>query len=638
MDMKAAIKISAQVTGNQEVDRLRRSMGGLESTVGTLKKALGVLGVGFTVQQFGGWIKGAVDAADALNDLSQRTGVAVEDLDALSLVAEQNGTTIDAVSGSISKLAKAMGDAAGGSASAQSTLRQFGIGIDEIRSGSITATEALARIAERIASMPDGLQKAAAAQRIFGKSASEIIPFLNAGGDAIRESRQQLESYGALLTGESAKAADDFNDQMALLSKLSDAAAIEIGKSLLPAVNEFIAALLDFVRVSGGVQNALANLPDVLGFGDFWRNTKREIDAIRPYFEWLDEVVAKYGPYSNGGRKKDWDVQGLLTQVDKALAPPKPKQGAGFSFDFGAGDAAEKANRELEKRARLLESQNAAIDDFILGEQETIDLLRLEGQAVGMSAFEFEQLVEAKRHEYEVASATNDMLPETAARYKQVADALFATRQEVERFNYEQSRAFGTGAKQAFQEYADNASDLASQANNLVSDAFGGMEDALAQFVQTGKLDFSELIDSMIADLARLALRQAILGPLAQALGGVFGGTSAAAAAAGTGTASAGLGSTAAQGALFGEASAPFVASASNTAAPTKSQGANVQVVVNNHSGQQVATTETTDGRGNRRVEVTVGDLVASEIRRPGSSANLAIRQSFGARQTLTGR
>jgi len=50
------------------------------------------------------------------------------------------------------------------------------------------------------------------------------------------------------------------------------------------------------------------------------------------------------------------------------------------------------------------------------------------------------------------------------------------------------------------------------------------MEDVLVGFVQTGKLDFASLIDSMLADLTRLTIRMAVLGPLAQALGSGGGG------------------------------------------------------------------------------------------------------------------
>ena len=40
----------------------------------------------------------------------------------------------------------------------------------------------------------------------------------------------------------------------------------------------------------------------------------------------------------------------------------------------------------------------------------------------------------------------------------------------------------------------------------------------MGEFVKTGKLDFRDLVTSMIADLAKLAARRFILGPIANAL------------------------------------------------------------------------------------------------------------------------
>lgn len=55
--------------------------------------------------------------------------------------------------------------------------------------------------------------------------------------------------------------------------------------------------------------------------------------------------------------------------------------------------------------------------------------------------------------------------------------------------------------------------------------------------------------------------------------------------------------------------------------------GGAVSVQINNYSGQSVQQKEVPDGRGGRRIEVTVGDMVAAEMRRPGSAANKALSQ-----------
>lgn len=65
------------------------------------------------------------------------------------------------------------------------------------------------------------------------------------------------------------------------------------------------------------------------------------------------------------------------------------------------------------------------------------------------------------------------------------------------------------------------------QARDAAESAFGAMESALTRFITTGKLSFSGFVDSVIADLARIATRRFIVQTIANALFGAFGGGSA---------------------------------------------------------------------------------------------------------------
>jgi len=55
-----------------------------------------------------------------------------------------------------------------------------------------------------------------------------------------------------------------------------------------------------------------------------------------------------------------------------------------------------------------------------------------------------------------------------------------------------------------------------------IGSAFKGLEDQLVSFVREGKFSFRELTNSILDDLARIAVRQAIVRPLGGALGGLF--------------------------------------------------------------------------------------------------------------------
>lgn len=80
---------------------------------------------------------------------------------------------------------------------------------------------------------------------------------------------------------------------------------------------------------------------------------------------------------------------------------------------------------------------------------------------------------------------------------------------------------------QALRQYGEEAKDWTRSMSDAVSQVFGGMEDALANFVTTGKLSFTDFANSVISDLARIAIRASITGPLSSMLGGFFGAPTA---------------------------------------------------------------------------------------------------------------
>lgn len=81
------------------------------------------------------------------------------------------------------------------------------------------------------------------------------------------------------------------------------------------------------------------------------------------------------------------------------------------------------------------------------------------------------------------------------------------------------SREAWAGAYRATQQYFSEATNLAQGFEGLTTNAFSSMEDAIVEFASTGKLSFSDMVNSMISDLIRLTVRANITGPLAGALG-----------------------------------------------------------------------------------------------------------------------
>lgn len=142
-------------------------------------------------------------------------------------------------------------------------------------------------------------------------------------------------------------------------------------------------------------------------------------------------------------------------------------------------------------------------------------VLEAETEAMGMSAREREKLLAGIELE-------NLGIKKNTEEY----DRLLKKRQEIIDQKYDKQNAFDTGWQQAMHDYVDSAASAASQAKQLFSNAFKGMEDALVNFVKTGKLDFRSLADSIISDLIRIQIQNSITKPLASAIGSADIGSS----------------------------------------------------------------------------------------------------------------
>jgi lambda family phage tail tape measure protein len=276
----------------------------------------------------------------------------------------------------------------------------------------------------------------------------------------------------------------------------------------------------------------------------------------------------------------------------------------------------------------------------------------------------------------ELAAATAAQIPEILAKIKANSDLYNAEVNGIQAvFN----------ATEKLKDQQGNLSQRQAAYADLFTQAFKSMEDAIVEFAKTGKLSFSSMIDSFIEGLIRYELQQqqammfqsmggarglaqlfigqvsgvgregsnSFVGPLQNppplklAKGGAFDYGIEAFAKGGMFTNSIVDSPTLfkfAKGTgLMGEAGPEAIMpltrdSSGNLGVRAQNTGSNVEVVVNNYSTAQAETRETVDSRGNRRIEVVVGDMTAGEISRNGSASQKAIRGTFGLQPQLIRR
>lgn len=175
----------------------------------------------------------------------------------------------------------------------------------------------------------------------------------------------------------------------------------------------------------------------------------------------------------------------------------------------------EAASLGMGDRQKGLQGQFNGIDDK--ANAQRIDLANQYGDGSrGMSLDEYNAKLKA------VAQSQQDLRNTVIANYDDMTSA---------------QGSWTAGASSAWENYIESTRDVAGQTKSLFTNAFSSMEDAVAQFALTGKLSFSDFAKSILADMARIATRQAS----SSALSGLFGlAVSAAGSYFGGGTTSAG--------------------------------------------------------------------------------------------------
>lgn len=210
-----------------------KAMDKVKGAVGIAQGALAALGVAVSVGALVSLVKGSIDAADHLRDMSQKTGIAVETLNGLAFAAGQAGGDLESMVAAAGKLNKSIVETAGGNKDTGEAFAKLGISVKDASGKLKSADVIMAEVADKFKGYEDGPEKAAIALRLFGKAGADMIPVLNDGGDSMRENIAYAKKYSGV-TQELADASDNFNDTMGKLEVQQKNLGNSIAAAVLP--------------------------------------------------------------------------------------------------------------------------------------------------------------------------------------------------------------------------------------------------------------------------------------------------------------------------------------------------------------------------------------------------------------------
>lgn len=475
------IVLTAEDRTSPALQSVTRGLQGIESQAMLASRALGAIGVTFSAAAAVAMVKGTIDAADGFNDLSQKVGISVRQLAGWTLAANQSGTSMESVAKGVKGLS--------------TYVVEHG---DKLRAAGITATDAngaMTQLADLFAAMPDGVQKTALAVQLFGKAGMDMIPMLNMGSQGLAEAQEKADAYGKKMA-ELAPDADKFNDQVEELALHMKALAINITSFVITPLTNMATAMNDIASGGARAEKQMAWLADqghpiaraVMAWSGVFKGMGLGIDRSQGYT----------GPKNAAGLPASEEEQ-FSAATDAYLAQRKSSKAAAGLLDKSTaktGKTDQQRMIELGQR-NLAASTDSEEEQRILAEKRAMQEVKQE--------FESLQRMIKRGEENELA------------RYYETAG------EETMRL-VAHERELKDATKDSF---ADMTRVVESWGNKAA--------DTFADFVVDGKASFSDLVNSMLKDIARLQAKKILdpvtkgasdwlSGALGKGIEGIFGG------------------------------------------------------------------------------------------------------------------
>jgi len=226
--------------GVANVGRYNVGLGALKATVTGLIAAFGVSAISR-------YILSDIEALDELESAAKKTGITVEQLSRVRLVGEDLGVDTGVLTKGLSELQKRLSSVASPQGKkAFASLQELGISKETV-DNTKDFTKLLPLIADGLQGLGTGDQIRILAD-LFGKGRGvEILPFFEAGADAIAKSLERIDKLGLGFTASQTKGAKELNDAIVSVARSWQGVKAEFIKAVGPSATKFLEAFAERV-------------------------------------------------------------------------------------------------------------------------------------------------------------------------------------------------------------------------------------------------------------------------------------------------------------------------------------------------------------------------------------------------------
>ena len=481
----------------------------------------------------------AMQFSDEMSDLADATGLSVAKILQLSNASQRAGGSFEGGSKAITKFIQNIDAAASGSDAMQASFAKAGVSLEDL--ANLSEAELIDKVSQGITKLGTESEKTGVKMDLFGKSMRTVK--MDIFNQYIQQGTEEFKQYEAAII-----AAADLTDKF---ERASNKLGLTFIKNVMPPLTKFFELINSdgglaekiFDGIGTAIYGATLTLQAMQSaseqIGIIWSFIKRDIS--------FDEMNRQFMNSENNYKLAIHSLREYRREVAKGSPAGKPVDGPRRNIEQGAEakKAADAAKKEAEKQSEMLKVAKLISDEYNRQQVYTAQQLVIRNQMLGMTQDErrvqetINQVtnetsrmideITKKREDAAGRGANETVIAEydiQIAKVRELEDIYIEMARTVEETSIASQRTFAFGWDRALNQFAENAYNYATMAEEVFSTLTGNMTEAINTFVDTGKFSFSSFAESVIKDLIKIQLRMQMMQLFSmgmKALGGFSG-------------------------------------------------------------------------------------------------------------------
>lgn len=267
--------------------------------------------------------------ADEIDKASKRAGVGAQYLQEMRYAMDQVGISNDTLDRALKRTNQRMAMAEKGNKKYDSALKEMGVSTRNVAGEMRNAGDVFDDAINALSQMESAQDRARLAGEFFGvKTAQDLLPALEAGGDAIKNLREEAHRLGVVIEDDLVASGTRFNDGMIDLKRSVEGVFYTLATPALPLFNRGVEWLTEnIIKFKGFATDAFNSLRDSLD-----ANRDRFNKIIGGILQIKDSIMGAFGSDGEGGGAINWFINDGIPAVVGGIA--SVLEGAMTTYNF----------------------------------------------------------------------------------------------------------------------------------------------------------------------------------------------------------------------------------------------------------------------------------------------------------------